>query len=141
MLSVMPHVIIADDNREFLELLATYCSRAGWTVETCRDGAELMHVVAAGSEPGLLLIDVMMPVVDGIEAIERICDYPRPLRVRFMSGGDSANLIAAKLIAMARDMSVGRNIFKPIERAEFLSILAEEEEHLLRFGSKAGVGS
>ncbi|OIQ31602.1 MAG: hypothetical protein BM562_07050 [Alphaproteobacteria bacterium MedPE-SWcel] len=138
MLFIMPHVIIADDNREFLELLSTYCSRAGWTVETCSNGAELMHLVAAGTAPGLLLIDVMMPVVDGIEAIEQICDHPRPLRVRFMSGGDSANLLAAKLIAMARDMSVGRNIFKPVERADFLSILDEEAQHLLGMGTETG---
>ncbi|EIE52350.1 response regulator [Salipiger aestuarii] len=134
----MPHVIIADDNKEFRALLATFCLRAGWTVEICGNGAELMDVVMSGTEPGLLLIDIMMPVLDGIEAIERICAQDRPLRVRFMSGGDSGPLMAAKLIASARDMSVGRNIFKPVTRAEILCILEQEAEHLSRLAPCAG---
>ena len=134
----MPHVIIADDNEGFLELLSTYCLKAGWTVETCLNGADLMEIVRAGSGPGLLLIDIMMPVVDGIEVIEQINDLERPMRIRFMSGGDSALLIAAKLMASARDMNVGRNIFKPVERKDFLAILDEEQRQLERLAMKGG---
>ncbi len=134
----MPHVIIADDNKEFRVLLSMYCQRAGWTVESCANGAELMDLVAAGSGPGLLLIDIMMPVVDGIEAIERICAHDRPLRVRFMSGGDSAPLMAAKLIASAREMRVGRNIFKPVGRDQFLAVLDEEADHLAQLAAESG---
>lgn len=137
----MPHVIIADDNKEFRVLLSTYCLRAGWTVETCANGAELVEVIASGTEPGLLLVDIMMPVLDGIEAIERICAQDRPLRVRFMSGGDNAPLLAAKLIAAARDMGVGRNIFKPVARADILRVLEEEAAQLAGLAKARGAAT
>ncbi|MBV7394241.1 response regulator [Mameliella sediminis] len=126
----MPHVIIADDNEGFLDLLSTMCLRAGWTVETCTNGRDLIEAATSGTNAALLLIDINMPIVDGIEVVDRLKDLPRPVRLRFMTGGDSAPMIAAGLIASARELSVGRNIFKPIAKAKFMTLLEEEADLL-----------
>ncbi|MDO6585744.1 response regulator [Salipiger sp. 1_MG-2023] len=130
----MPRVIIADDNQALLDLLSEFSRRAGWTPETCLTGAQIKDAIGSGTEPALLLIDIMMPVMDGIEAIDQISEIDRQLRIRFMTGGNSASLIAAKLIASARGLQVGRNIFKPIGREKYLQILEEEASLLGELG-------
>lgn len=122
----VPRVIIADDNQALLDLLSEFSRRAGWTPETCLTGAQIKGAIESATEPALLLVDIMMPVMDGIEAIDQITGLDRPLRIRFMTGGNSASLIAAKLIASARGLQVGRNIFKPIGRDKYLQVLEEE---------------
>jgi CheY-like chemotaxis protein len=122
----MPKVIIADDNSDFVSYVSTVCRRAGWDVETCQNGRVLVETVKSGTGPALLFVDVNMPEMDGIEAIEGMVDLDRPLRLRFVTGGSDAPIVAAKMIAMARDISVGRNVFKPLPKATLLSILEEE---------------
>ncbi|WP_424927184.1 response regulator [Amaricoccus tamworthensis] len=122
-----PHVIIADDERGLLTMMGEFCREQGWSVETCVDGNELVDAVMAGTAPALLLIDIMMPELDGIEVIDRIHHQDRPLRVRFMSGGVEAQIRAANLIATAKNMNVGANIKKPITTEKLQAILDEEE--------------
>ncbi|MGP6085983.1 response regulator [Antarctobacter jejuensis] len=126
----MPHIIIADDNQNLLDILAEFGRRAGWTVETCTSGAGIKSHLGSGTDPVLLLIDIMMPEVDGIEAITELETTDRPLRIRFMSGGEIAPLLAARMIANARSLQVGRNILKPIDKSTFTALLDEEAELL-----------
>jgi CheY-like chemotaxis protein len=132
----MPQLIIAEDDPELLQLYASFGQRAGWTVQTCLSGADLHDVLSAGREPVLLLIDINMPVKDGIEAIEDIVLVQRPLRIRFMTGGEDAPMLAAKLIATARDLPVGRSIYKPLSREVFLAMLEEEAALLAQIDPK-----
>ncbi|WP_417699962.1 hypothetical protein [Pseudophaeobacter sp.] len=72
-----------------------------------------------------------MPEKDGIEVIEGLTDISRPLRFRFMTGGADAPMLAAKLMARARNLSVGRNLYKPIPMDTLKRVLVEEWEELL----------
>lgn len=124
------HLIIAEDDRDLLNVYQSFAERAGWDVRTCTSGNGIKPLLADGQGPILLLIDINMPDMDGIEAIDDILDVPRPMRIRFMTGGDDAPIVAAKMIAAARDLSVGRNVYKPISREQFIAILEEEAELL-----------
>lgn len=134
----MPHLIIAEDEPELLQLYTLFAENAGWTVQTCASGDSLHHIVCGGQDPALLLIDINMPVKDGIEVIEDIVLVRRPMRIRFMTGGADAHILAAKLIATARDLPVGRNIYKPLPRESFLAMLEEESALLRQMGSGRG---
>ena len=83
------------------------------------------------SGPALLLIDINMPLLDGIEVIEGIVEQDRPLRMYFMTGGADPPMIAAKMIAKARDLPVGKNIYKPLPKDVFVSILRQEAIELV----------
>jgi CheY-like chemotaxis protein len=122
---------IADDNSEFAEYLTTVASRLGWTVETCTNGNELLELLLAGDEPAVVLVDINMPEKDGIEVIEGLSEITRTLRFRFMTGGADAPMLAAKLMARARNLSVGRNLYKPIPMDTLKRVLNEEWEELL----------
>lgn len=71
-----------------------------------------------------------MPEVDGIEAIEGLVDLERPLRIRFITGGTIPPVLAAGMIAKARDLVVGPSVFKPLSKSDLVSLLHAEKEAL-----------
>jgi len=63
-------VLIVDDDPETREMLRRVLERDGWTIEEANDGrAGLDHVAAR--RPTLILLDLMMPEVDGFEVVRR----------------------------------------------------------------------
>lgn len=127
----MSKLYIADDNSDFAEYLSVVASRQDWDVEICANGRELLAGLLAETRPAVALVDINMPEMDGIEVIEQLGDLDRPLRLRFMSGGADAPMLAAKLMARARNLSVGRSIYKPVTIEVLMRILGEERDALL----------
>ncbi|WXJ93650.1 Alkaline phosphatase synthesis transcriptional regulatory protein PhoP [Neomoorella carbonis] len=70
----MPKVLIVDDEPAILELVSFNLQQAGFTTVTASDGAEALQK-AATEKPDLIILDVMLPKVDGFE----VC---RSLRAR-----------------------------------------------------------
>ncbi len=66
-----PRVLIADDNAANLRILKTRLTADGYDVVTAGDG-EAALVVARDETPDLILLDIMMPKVDGIEVCRRL---------------------------------------------------------------------
>lgn len=127
---LMNQLYIADDNTDFAKYVARVASSGGWEVETCENGRALLERLATGDGPAFLLIDINMPEMDGIEAIEGLAELDRPLRLRFITGGTDAAILAAKMIAQARNLTVGRNVYKPIGKQDLTTLLHEEAEAL-----------
>lgn len=119
-------VYIADDNLEFSRFLCRVAEMEGWTTTSCSNGRELASVVAAGEGPALLIVDINMPELDGIEVIEELKSINRRLRVRFITGGEMSSALAARMIAEARGMEAGRLLMKPIAVEELTEILRAE---------------
>lgn len=64
-------ILIVDDNQDSLEILRVRLESWGYRAQTARDGEEALAQVEA-SPPDLILLDIMMPRVDGIEVARRI---------------------------------------------------------------------
>ncbi len=64
-------VLIADDTRVNLMILEAYCTKQGYEVVTAQNGLEAVETFSK-ELPDLVLMDVMMPVMDGYEATTRI---------------------------------------------------------------------
>ena len=47
------------------EALSDALARHGWEVETARDGADALQKLHSGPRPSVILLDIMMPVMDG----------------------------------------------------------------------------
>ncbi|MDR3565155.1 MAG: response regulator transcription factor [Negativicutes bacterium] len=69
-------VLIADDDAQIRELLTLYFEKEGFTVKTAADGAETIVKVQQVS-PNLVILDIMMPVIDGLEACRQIRKFSR----------------------------------------------------------------
>jgi CheY-like chemotaxis protein len=73
-------ILVVDDNDDIREMLAVLLGLQGYRVIVAADGIEAVDV--AGSErPDLILMDVMMPRLNGLEAARRIHQQPALRRV------------------------------------------------------------
>jgi DNA-binding response OmpR family regulator len=69
-----PTVLIADDDRDILELLAYRLGREGYEVLRASDGEEALRL-AVERKPDLALLDVMMPKLDGFQVTRQIREH------------------------------------------------------------------
>jgi CheY-like chemotaxis protein len=69
-----PRVLIVDDDEDTRELYAWCMRAAGWAVELAANGAQGL-LVAVVPEPDVIVMDLHMPVLGGLDAIRRLkCD-------------------------------------------------------------------
>src|SRR5664279_14247 len=68
-------VLAVDDNEQNLQLLEEYLSTWGYDVVMARDGREALQLFPQ-INPSVIVLDVMMPVMDGYEACGSIKDQP-----------------------------------------------------------------
>lgn len=64
-------LLIVDDDSQIRELLTFYFVKEGFTIEEAADGVEAIRKVEQ-MKPNLVILDIMMPVLDGIEACRQI---------------------------------------------------------------------
>jgi len=124
-------VLIVDDDERVLRLLQLCLHRAGYQIITATTGEEGVRKVRA-EKPDLVLMDVMMPGIDGFEATKRIRRLPegRHIPVIFLSALDQT---AAKI----KGLRGGGNdyVTKPVKMGE---LLARVEVHLRPQGLAQG---
>lgn len=64
-------ILVVDDEPPMVELVRGYLAREGWTVLTARDGHEALEV-ARTERPDVVVLDLMLPGLDGVEVCRRI---------------------------------------------------------------------
>lgn len=67
-------ILVVDDEPRYLSLVQINLETAGYTVITAMDGQSAVDSVA-NNQPDIVLLDVMMPVMDGFTACERIREF------------------------------------------------------------------
>lgn len=77
------HVLIVEDEESILLSLEFLLGKEGCTVSSARDGAEALRLLQARA-PDLVLLDVMLPLIDGFELCRRIRTMPALAATRIM---------------------------------------------------------
>jgi len=72
---VQPHVLVVDDEPMVRDVLARYLRSEGFRVSLAVDGQEALDLAADG--PDLILLDLMLPKIDGYEVFTRMRDQGR----------------------------------------------------------------
>ncbi len=68
-------ILVVDDDRNLRKIIQTNLELAGYDVTTAANGDEALHVLDA-MQPDLVVLDVMMPLMDGYEVARRIRRHP-----------------------------------------------------------------
>ena len=123
-------VLIADDHRLFAESLRASLSSDERieVVGLAYTGEEAVELVAALS-PDIVLMDIDMPVVDGIEATRRISESGSATRVLVLTGSDSP--LSAR---RAREAGAAGFVTKDQPTSEMLDSFFEIASLMLAFG-------
>jgi two-component system, chemotaxis family, chemotaxis protein CheY len=69
-------VLIVDDDPDLLDVTRFVIENEGIVVETARNGQEALALLRTGRLPGLVLLDLMMPVMNGWEFLEEVANDP-----------------------------------------------------------------
>jgi two-component system cell cycle sensor histidine kinase/response regulator CckA len=77
-------ILIADDEPEILKLLESSLTDLGYTVVTARNGREAVEQIE--TEVKLVILDMIMPEMDGLTALKRIREKMPQVKVIVMSG-------------------------------------------------------
>ena len=80
----MARILVVDDDERNLRLAVTVLEEAGYGVLTASGGAESIEVALAQA-PDLVLMDVQMPVMDGIAALRRLRAEPRTAALKVIA--------------------------------------------------------
>ena len=117
------HVLIVEDNQVNQMLIAAYLDQFGLTYDMCSNGEEAVTQIQQ-HEYDVVLMDIMMPVMDGIEASKKIRALETPAA--------KIPLIALTANAMKGDreiyLSAGMDgyVSKPLSASSLFSALAEQ---------------
>ncbi len=128
-------ILVVDDEAPIREYESGLLAELGHEVLTASDGVEAVRI-AREQQPDLLLLDIMMPEMSGIEVCQQLRADPRTRHIRIIvvSGLDSKRALEESIIAGADDF-----LAKPIHALELMvrvrSILrvrhiADEEKRL-----------
>ncbi len=76
----MPRVLVVDDEPDAIELLTEFLTAKGYEVITASDGEEALRKVKE-DRPHLILLDVRMPKLNGMEVLRRVREIDREVGV------------------------------------------------------------
>jgi two-component system OmpR family response regulator len=85
-------VLLADDDIELSGMLAEYLERDGFSVTAVHDGESAARLAAGGAYQ-IVVLDVMMPRIDGVEALRRIRQASRVPVIMLTARGDDVDRI------------------------------------------------
>jgi two-component system response regulator AtoC len=92
-----PLIAIADDDTAFANYLKTFLDARGYLARTYGHGEDLLAAARLGELPDVVLLDVMMPGMDGIATLRSLKAAHPELQVIMLSGRENAQTIVEAL--------------------------------------------
>ena len=113
----MTRILLAEDDESLRGFLARALERAGFEVKACADGEEA--VAELDDRWDLLLTDIVMPGMDGIEVARLAAARQPDMRIMFITGFAAVALTAAQASPQAKVLSKPvhlRDLVNEVER-------------------------
>ncbi len=124
----MIRILLAEDDDVMRQYLARALEKSGYSVTAVDRGTAALPLIEPGAFD-LLLTDIVMPEMDGIELAQRAGDIAPAMRVMFISGFAAVTRKAGKAVPQAKVLS------KPFH----LRDLVLEVDRMFEIGSASGL--
>jgi CheY-like chemotaxis protein len=111
-------VYIAEDNPILLQGLERALAAHGYVVDTATDGRAMLDLLERGPLPDMLLVDVMMPVMSGLELLDAVRSDPRTAHIPVMLITAAAQELVPGAPLKSRKVDV---LMKPFRLDDLLS--------------------
>lgn len=118
----MSHILIVEDTRLMRDSLVDVLTELDHEVVTAENGAEAVSMIAAGQVFDLIITDIIMPEMDGIEAIMEVQTMSPETPIIAISGG-SARLEKAAGLDTAKRLGAVAVLEKPFEIDSLLAAI------------------
>lgn len=80
-------ILLVDDEPSIIQLAQMYLEREGFRVESVEDGEAALETVAS-QRPALIVLDVMLPKLDGFEVCRQLCAKDDPVAILMLTARD-----------------------------------------------------
>jgi CheY-like chemotaxis protein len=104
-----PWILVVDDEPEVRQLVVEFLETRGYQTLTAASGEEAVSVVRQ-DQPDLILMDIMMPHMNGLEALQRIREIDREVGIIMLTAVDDELIAKQAMLREAYDY-----ITKPLD--------------------------
>lgn len=103
----MNRVLIVEDERDLLDSLQEFFEDEGFHVQTASNGAEALSLLDSDELPAVVLLDLMMPVVDGNELYARMRAEPRLAGIPVIVSTSDPSRAPSGVLIMKKPVNLG----------------------------------
>jgi two-component system alkaline phosphatase synthesis response regulator PhoP len=115
--TVNPLLMVVDDDEDIREVLKLFLEAEGYRVITAADGGEALQQLSTRERPSLILLDLMMPGMDGEQFMKAMRHSPPTnIPVVIISGHREA---ADKVI----ELNANCCLMKPVEYDNLMAVV------------------
>ncbi len=109
----MERILVVDDEPSIRKYLQTLLEVDGYEVYSVASGSEALDLLGTGDRPDFIILDVLMPEMDGLETLRRMMQIDRGLHVVMLSCSNEVTTVVEAIRIGANDY-----LTKPFEKSE-----------------------
>ena len=113
------HILLIEDEPDLRETLKELLEMLGFTVQTAANGREGLNKLASAGDPCLIMLDLMMPVMDGWQFLETLKNHPLHGQIPLIAVSAAVDVVEIQAQCGCRSLS------KPVD-IDMLIDLAHE---------------
>ncbi len=136
MTALSDHILVAEDEPAMRRLLRTILHTQGYKITEAQDGGAALEAIRAFDKIDLLLLDLALPVMDGLDVIKKIRGSGSALPIVVLSNRSDEN---AKVAAL--DLGADDYVTKPFGARELLARIRAALRHRLQVAGEKPVFS
>lgn len=118
-------LLVIDDEKSITKIIEKVATELGYDVRALNDAAAAYEAFEQ-FRPDVLMLDLMMPEVDGIDVLNQILAAGTHVRLIVMSGYGKSYLQLGKAVAVFHEHPDITTLSKPFRRADLVELLASQ---------------